>query len=259
MKLGLASDLHLSFGPMNPEFFDWRGDVLFIAGDLDEEDWLRKHGTDFFNKVSKMADHVVIILGNHEHYRSELDVSYWHLKEWLSKQWGNIHLLENSVWVLDHIEVFAATMWTDYHGSPLAELHAQQMLNDFKYIRVAGKGFKKILPRDILREHMLAKNELLNFLEEDTGRIKLVMTHHAPSMRSVPNRFRHDRELNMAYCNAFDRLIEENPKIHCWMHGRTHDYFDYIIGQTRILCNSRGYPGERPAHLPPYQPVTFFL
>jgi hypothetical protein len=26
-----------------------------------------------------------------------------------------------------------------------------------------------------------------------------------------------------------------------WLHGHTHDSFDYRVGRTRIVCNARGY------------------
>jgi predicted phosphodiesterase len=29
-----------------------------------------------------------------------------------------------------------------------------------------------------------------------------------------------------------------------WIHGHTHDPFDYEINGTRVICNPRGYPGE---------------
>jgi predicted NBD/HSP70 family sugar kinase len=32
--------------------------------------------------------------------------------------------------------------------------------------------------------------------------------------------------------------------IKCWVHGHTHSTHDYMIGNTRVLCNPRGYPRE---------------
>jgi hypothetical protein len=26
-----------------------------------------------------------------------------------------------------------------------------------------------------------------------------------------------------------------------WVHGHTHDSFDYVVNGTRVLCNPRGY------------------
>lgn len=257
MKLGVASDLHLDFKDMNREFFDWRGDVLLLAGDLGEEDYLRKHGHEFFDRVSKMATWVLYIVGNHEYYRSELDVAEGHLDVFL-EQWSNIIMLRNSSFKVDHVDFFGATMWTDFHGSPLAELRAGSEMNDYRQIRIKGLGYRKIRPSDIVQQNQRGKNALLDFLERDTGGLRVVMTHHAPSMQSIPARYKHDYELNKAYCNNYDTLIL-NSKIDVWAHGHTHDFFDYEIGDTRVLCNPRGYPGERPAHLPPYQPVSFYL
>jgi predicted phosphodiesterase len=258
MKLGLASDLHLDFADINPEFYKWRGDVLLLAGDLAEDDYLRKHCHEFFDKVSLMADYVLVISGNHEYYRSELDTADGHL-DLFFEQWKNIIPLRNRSIQVGHLDIFGATMWTDFHGSPIAEFHAMQNLNDYNHIRMKRKAYGKINARDVMTEHQRGYNALLNWLETDTGGYKLVMTHHAPSMQSIPNRYKNDYELNKAYCNHFESLIENHPEISAWVHGHTHDYFDYEIGQTRIMCNPRGYPMERPADLPPYQPMDLFL
>jgi hypothetical protein len=26
-----------------------------------------------------------------------------------------------------------------------------------------------------------------------------------------------------------------------WVHGHTHDSFDYVVNGTRVVCNPRGY------------------
>jgi hypothetical protein len=35
----------------------------------------------------------------------------------------------------------------------------------------------------------------------------------------------------------------DHPQIKLWTHGHTHHKFDYMIGETRIVCNPRGYEG----------------
>jgi hypothetical protein len=32
------------------------------------------------------------------------------------------------------------------------------------------------------------------------------------------------------------------PKL--WIHGHTHDSFDYMVGETRVICHPKGYPKE---------------
>jgi hypothetical protein len=36
-------------------------------------------------------------------------------------------------------------------------------------------------------------------------------------------------------------FILDHPQIRLWTHGHTHHAFDYQIGDTRIVCNPRGY------------------
>ena len=40
-------------------------------------------------------------------------------------------------------------------------------------------------------------------------------------------------------------MMELTDNIKLWVHGHTHDEFDYKIGITRVVCNPRGYPKEK--------------
>ena len=35
-----------------------------------------------------------------------------------------------------------------------------------------------------------------------------------------------------------DYILEHQP--HLWIHGHTHESFDYELGNTRMVCNPRG-------------------
>jgi Icc-related predicted phosphoesterase len=37
-------------------------------------------------------------------------------------------------------------------------------------------------------------------------------------------------------------ILALNPRL--WIHGHTHTSFDYMIGDTRVVANPHGYPGE---------------
>ena len=257
---GLASDLHLDFADINPEFFEWRGDYLLLAGDIAEDDHLRKMEP-FWDKVSRMAKQVFVISGNHEYYGSELDVADRHIDEFLS-QWPNIKTLRNEAVDLGNVILFGGTMWTDYGGNnPLSIMDASSLMNDYKQIRVKHKAYSKLRPTDILLEHGFARNALQNALEQYPDRPFLVMTHHGPTMESIHPHYRGGQynTLNDAYCNRFDRLIEETPQIQAWVHGHIHWLLNYDVCGCRVLCNPRGYPGERPDNLPPYMPLPFRL
>jgi hypothetical protein len=43
---------------------------------------------------------------------------------------------------------------------------------------------------------------------------------------------------------CLDDFIESRPQIRLWLHGHTHHNFNYWIGETRVVCNPRGYVGH---------------
>ena len=47
--------------------------------------------------------------------------------------------------------------------------------------------------------------------------------------------------MNGAYSSDLSEFILDNPEIKVAVHGHTHDRFNYLVGDTRILCNPRGY------------------
>jgi hypothetical protein len=46
-------------------------------------------------------------------------------------------------------------------------------------------------------------------------------------------------ELNLAFASNLDFLI--HPPVSLWIHGHQHDSADYTLGDTRVVCNPRGY------------------
>lgn len=65
----------------------------------------------------------------------------------------------------------------------------------------------------------------------------VVVTHHLPSMRSVAERYRHEL-LSACFASNLDHLLGYSA---LWVHGHTHDSFDYAAHGTRVICNPRGY------------------
>src|SRR5690606_24568879 len=70
----------------------------------------------------------------------------------------------------------------------------------------------------------------------------VVITHFAPSLLSIHPRFA-GSPINACFVSDLAARIERwQPTL--WLHGHTHDSFDYRIGATRVLANPRGYaPG----------------
>jgi Icc-related predicted phosphoesterase len=65
------------------------------------------------------------------------------------------------------------------------------------------------------------------------------MTHHAPSLQSIPDKYKNEF-IRVAYASDLEqKILEKQPQL--WVHGHVHESFDYRIGETRVVCNPRGY------------------
>ena len=71
----------------------------------------------------------------------------------------------------------------------------------------------------------------------------MVITHHAPTARSVGLHFQ-GHPLNAGFASNLEHIIRRyQPAL--WIHGHMHDAVDLQIGATRVLCNPAGYEAEK--------------
>ncbi|HVJ59296.1 MAG TPA: metallophosphoesterase, partial [Burkholderiaceae bacterium] len=67
----------------------------------------------------------------------------------------------------------------------------------------------------------------------------VVVTHFAPARGSIAARFA-GSPINGCFVSDLEARIRQwRPQL--WLHGHTHDSFDYRVGETRIVANPRGY------------------
>ena len=98
----------------------------------------------------------------------------------------------------------------------------------------------------MLFRSVIDHKEMLSFIESETKNLYekyVVVGHHSPSRLSTHPKYAHDVLMNGGYSSNLDDFITERPQIKVWVHGHTHHDFDYMIGETRIVCNPRGYIG----------------
>jgi hypothetical protein len=74
----------------------------------------------------------------------------------------------------------------------------------------------------------------------------VVVGHHAPTKLSTHERYIGQYLMNGGYSSDLSEFIMDHPQIKLWTHGHTHDPFDYVVGETRVVCNPRGYAGHDP-------------
>jgi hypothetical protein len=96
-------------------------------------------------------------------------------------------------------------------------------------------------PEDSVADH----KRMLSYIDHatrDPGKY-VVVTHHCPSELSVAEVYKGNL-LNAAFRSKLDDFIEPRTQIKYWLHGHTHFNFNYWIGETRVVCNPRGYIGH---------------
>ena len=254
MKISLVSDLHLDVS----KYLDLPGgEVLIIAGDTCEARNLHKefHSTklldrepgafpcsDFFEFVTAKYEKVFMVMGNHDHYGGRFDKTYGLLKSVLPK---NVSLLENEVEEYKGVLFLGATLWTDLNkGDPVTRYMIKGFMNDYKVIQnfyPAKNLYHKLTPEDTATAHFKTKQYFKTILELNKDKPIVVITHMAPSFASVNEKYLHDSVINGGYASELSELILDQPAIKFWVHGHMHDPVDYMIGDTRVLCNPRGY------------------
>lgn len=235
MNILLFSDLHLEFHPLDIDTSS--ADAVVFAGDIHVGGkaltWFRQQ---------KINCPVVYILGNHEHYGH----TYQKLVRKLTKETedSNIHILENNSIILDGIAFHGATLWTNFElfgDAPSAGAFSQMRLNDYRYIR-REPSYSKMRSIDIATIHKQSINWLAKSLEESKANTNVVISHHAPSPRSLPEKDRADI-LSAAYASDLEDFIKLY-KPDYWFHGHIHSRNDYIIDRCRIISNPRGHGGR---------------
>lgn len=255
MKISQISDLHLEFADLKLP----GGDVLILGGDVCEAKNIRpenynKTGMDhprrpdryarFFAEEMPKYQRVLYIMGNHEHYGGVFDDTYDLLKSIMP---DNVTVLEREHVEIDGVVFIGGTFWTDLNSNdPLTAWDLGRNMNDYVHIKKYYQGTNecaRLRPEVTYEQHKL----MLDYIDQtvkDTGdRPCVVLTHHAPSRNSIPARYQNDHRMNGGYVSNLDQFILDRPQIRFWTHGHTHDRFDYRIGDTRIICNPRGYAG----------------
>ena len=237
MKIHLLSDLHLEFEPYQIDSAAAEADVVILAGDIH----LGIKGVDWANM--KFAVPVLYVPGNHEYYQGHLGKSLVKMIDW-----GHAHVrvLDCEEFIHQGVRFLGATAWTHFSvtgDARLAMTEAREVMSDFRKIR-AGGNYRKLTPLDLLERNRYTRQWLAQKLAEPFAGQTVVITHHAPSLRSIyPNADQQPKFIDAAYANAWEDLMD-GERVQLWVHGHTHLAVDYEINGTRVVSNPRGYPDD---------------
>jgi predicted phosphodiesterase len=240
MRLLILSDLHHELWRDQAPSIDpavSRPDVVILAGDINSDAHAVHWAAHTFAGLP-----VIYVHGNHEAYGRNLE----HMQEHVATACAlhpNVHFLNCNELVIGTVRFLGATLWTDFRllgdGSRQSSMRTVEAgMNDYKRIRLASAGYRKLRTGDTARLHALHKSWLRQQLDVPFDGTTVVVTHMAPSLRSVHDDDASD-ELSTAYASQMEDVVEN---ANLWVHGHLHRSLDYRIGQCRVVANPCGYP-----------------
>jgi len=240
MKIHLISDIHLEFGKLTLPEVD--ADVTVLAGDIG----VGLQGIEWALQTIPWHRPVIYVMGNHEFYGQRVMMELW--KAARKKVEGtHVHLLENEAVIIDGVCFLGCTLWTDFALFGAGERERAMVdaldLNDYWSILTANTAVKGehmatlLRPEHTLRLHEVCRDWLDRELDREYDGKTVVVTHTAPHRGSLHQKWEHS-PIAPCFVSNLPGLVE---RADLWIHGHTHDSFDYQVGKCRVVCNPRGY------------------
>jgi predicted phosphodiesterase len=220
MKIRIISDLHLEYNDFPKFLKDFTilkpVDVLILAGDVVDFPNIEMFKT-FIKSIRSYYSEIIFVLGNHEYYENTVIDNVILVFRDLCQELS-VKLLENETVVMGGITFLGSTLW-----SPV----------------------KREFYREIKRNWILEQNQTAtDFIYKNPADI--IITHHMPDSRFIPEKYQKMDELNSAYTNDgfdFDRLV--NLGTQYWIFGHTHTHVKNVTyNGITFICNPLGYKHE---------------
>jgi hypothetical protein len=269
MRFGTISDLHIDIDNnawRDPPALDVDG--LIVIGDTTNP---MVRGMPWIAETFASVPNIIWVAGNHCYYRGapgsgEENTFYEEQTERareMATRLGIIFLQNDVVEVggvdgVGGIRIAGATTWGDFsilpRGMTVRDAMSQSQKgwyeggwrnyeknyhNDFREIRFGGPGSKnRFTPSQMLALHRESKDFFERVLATPFDGDTVCISHMGPAPSVEPG--------DHAWLYGWSDLI---PLMHgplaprYWLHGHVHKSLDYTIGDTRVICNPRGYPG----------------
>jgi predicted phosphodiesterase len=234
MKLNILSDLHLGQGDLAPPAND--ADVVVLAGDIGRP-------AQAVAWASQLGKPVFYVAGNHEFYGGSLEGAAAQLERLAAGT--AIHVLYQGEQLIGNVRFLGCTLWTDFmlfgdgERRQAAIEAAMRFMRDFSRIRLCDTAPDLFTPQHAASLFQRHAAWLARKLAKPHDGPTVVITHHAPSRGSIHPRFENSL-VNAAFVSDAQYLLD-GERAQLWIHGHTHDSFDYVLNGTRVVCNARGY------------------
>ena len=245
LTLLLLSDLHVEFEPGEMRLMPRTdADVVVLAGDIHNGakaiPWARRQYPD---------QEIVYVAGNHEYYGQVVPLARSRLRRTAAN--FDVRFLDQDAVAIKGVRFLGCPLWTDFDlfGEQRRESVmrlSQAFLNDFRQIwpgrardpSPLNGDEPTLTPEEARRWHLKSRSWLERELAVPFGGPTVVVTHHAPHPRSLPQYWAND-PASAAYASNLQDLF---GRMSLWVHGHVHHSCDYALDGTRVVCNPRGYP-----------------
>lgn len=248
MKLQILSDLHIDSYVRQDHFIGnipkTDADIVLVAGDTANSD----HGMPWLQEqASRLKVPIITIAGNHEYFREDI----YHFDQKLAT-WSNfdtntkqgLQFLQCQYIDIDDVRILGCTLWTDYKyqfNDDTMEA-TKRFMRDYKQIYAGDYMFSPEISIQIHAKHRQWLKQAL-ITAEHLGKKVVVMSHHSISPLSVSKKYE-SLPSNAAFVSDLSDWMFESWAPVLWVHGHTHEAFDYRIDNTRVIVNPRAYPNE---------------
>ena len=232
MRIRVLSDLHLEAAPFEPPAAP--ADVVVLAGDIHNGaagiEWAK----------ARFDAPVLYVAGNHEPYDGEFHATQAALRG--AAAGSGVQVLDCGETVIGDVRFLGCTLWTDFAlagdaGRKRALGKYAAWLIDYRAIRWRDRAFAV---DDSTGLHVTHRQWLARRLARPFAGATVVITHHPPHPGSIAPKFA-THPLNPAFVSNLEDLMGHAA---LWIHGHTHQAFDYSVRGTRVVCNPRGYANE---------------
>lgn len=269
MKLHILSDLHIDSYQRRDlplgSIPETDADVIILAGDISNS----RLGMEWtVAQASNLNKPILYVAGNHEYF--DEDVFQFDTELTALADGTSVEFLQMRSVDIDGVRFLGCTLWTDFcfgmearhlrymlpealEKLPDPEHWSQEKAMDFARMSMrdytaigANDGDNiKLTPEAVLAIHLTHRDWLKNALQQahDEGIPTVVISHHSVCPQSIAPKYQ-SYHSNGAFVTDFSDWMHADWAPTLWVHGHTHDAFDYVEGNTRVVVNPRAYPKE---------------
>ena len=153
------------------------------------------------------------------------------------------------------VRFIGATLWTDFELTSTeyaSQKWAIAAMPEYFSVRHSCED-RLIRPIDTANEHMWDKAKVTRAVSHPHQGATVIVTHHAPSIRSLPKDVQHEVSCAALASNLEHFIARYQPAL--WIHAPLYADSDYRIGSTRVVSSAGACGREINPDVPPEELV----